>query len=206
MVIRDGEHVIPVWTSWMSPHMYIPEIYCADYDNDGVYEYAIKTHMATGLGLSGDELYMVEADYTKDMNEAGYFKITEYRRWVNDIYAVVNDYIDDTGNIVTITLNGETVATIDLSGHFEKHKQYNESYSGIGYGTEYSFTENDGTWNFTCKVSIYTKSENEKSSYSISDCPDMELNARVVYEPDQQFHLEDIEITVEERNGYQDYH
>ena len=37
MVIRDGKHVIPVWTSWMSPHMVMPKIYYGDYDNDGVF-------------------------------------------------------------------------------------------------------------------------------------------------------------------------
>ena len=38
MVIRDGEHVIPVWTYWMSPHMVMPQIHYGDYDNDGAYE------------------------------------------------------------------------------------------------------------------------------------------------------------------------
>lgn len=198
MVIRDGEHVIPVWTSWMSPRMHIPNIYYADYDNDGVYEYAIQTHMATGTGISGDELYMVEVDYTKDISEEGFLKIIEYLRWVNDIYAAVSYYTDEAGNIVTITLNGETVATIDLTRQLE---EYNESFSSVGLGTNYSFTENDGTWTFKCAGDIYMIQEGWSREDVGRDCPDIELNARVVYEPDRQFHLEDIEIIVEERNN-----
>lgn len=198
MVIRDGEHVIPVWINWMSPQMHIPNIYYADYDNDGVYEYAIQTHMATGTGISGDELYMVEVDYTKDMGEEGFLKIIEYLRWVNDIYAAVSYYTDEAGNIVTITLNGETVATIDLTRQLE---EYNESFSRVGLGTNYSFTENDGTWTFKCAGDIYMIQEGWSRDDVGRDCPDIEINARVVYEPDQQFHLEDIEITVEERNN-----
>lgn len=201
MVIRDGEHVIPVWTYWMSPHMVIPQIHYGDYDNDGVYEYAIWSNMDTGTGVSGDELYIIEADYAKENSEEDFYSIKEYSDWGGDLDNAVSYYLDDTGNVVTMTLNGEEVASVDLSGHFEEHKEYNESFDGIDFGSHYSFHEQDGIWYFVNAGRIYVKRDG-KSVYDEDMIPyNVVVNARVVYEPDQQFHLEDIEIIVEERNN-----
>lgn len=201
MVIRDGEHVIPVWTYWMSPHMVMPQIHYGDYDNDGVYEYAIWSNMDTGTGVSGDELYIIEADYAKENSEEDFYSIKEYSDWGGDLDNAVSYYLDDTGNVVTMTLNGEDVASVDLSGHFEEHKEYNESFDGIDFGSHYSFHEQDGIWYFVNAGRIYVKRDG-KSVYDEDMIPyNVVVNARVVYEPDQQFHLEDIEIIVEERNN-----
>lgn len=201
MVIRDGEHVIPVWTYWMSPHMVMPQIHYGDYDNDGVYEYAIWSNMDTGTGVSGDELYIIEADYAKENSEEDFYSIKEYSDWGGDLDNAVSYYLDDTGNVVTMTLNGEEVASVDLSGHFEEHKEYNESFDGIDFGSHYSFHEQDGIWYFVNAGRIYVKRDG-KSVYDEDMIPyNVVVNARVVYEPDQQFHLEDIEIIVEERNN-----
>ena len=201
MVIRDGEHVIPVWTNWMSPHMVMPQIHYGDYDNDGAYEYAIWSNMDTGTGVSGDELYIIEADYAKENSEEDFYSIKEYSDWGGDLDNAVSYYLDDTGNVVTMTLNGEDVASVDLSGHFEEHKEYNESFDGINFGSHYSFHEQDGIWYFVNAGRIYVKRDG-KSVYDEDVIPyNVVVNARVVYEPDQQFHLEDIEIIVEERNN-----
>ncbi len=201
MVIRDGEHVIPVWTNWMSPHMVMPQIHYGDYDNDGAYEYAIWSNMDTGTGVSGDELYIIEADYVKENSEEDFYSIKEYSDWGGDLDNAVSYYLDDTGNVVTMTLNGEDVASVDLSGHFEEHKEYNESFDGIDFGSHYSFHEQDGIWYFVNAGRIYVKRDG-KSVYDEDMIPyNVVVNARVVYEPDQQFHLEDIEIIVEERNN-----
>ena len=201
MVIRDGEHVIPVWTYWMSPHMVMPQIHYGDYDNDGVCEYAIWSNMDTGTGVSGDELYIIEADYAKENSEEDFYSIKEYSDWGGDLDNAVSYYLDDTGNVVTMTLNGEDVASVDLSGHFEEHKEYNESFDGIDFGSHYSFHEQDGIWYFVNAGRIYVKRDG-KSVYDEDMIPyNVVVNARVVYEPDQQFHLEDIEIIVEERNN-----
>lgn len=201
MVIRDGEHVIPVWTYWMSPHMVMPQIHYGDYDNDGVYEYAIWSNMDTGTGVSGDELYIIEADYAKENSEEDFYSIKEYSDWDSDLDNAVSYYLDDTGNVVTMTLNGEDVASVDLSGHFEEHKEYKESFDGIDFGSHYSFHEQDGIWYFVNAGRIYVKRDG-KSVYDEDMIPyNVVVNARVVYEPDQQFHLEDIEIIVEERNN-----
>lgn len=201
MVIRDGEHVIPVWTNWMSPHMVMPQIHYGDYDNDGAYEYAIWSNMDTGTGVSGDELYIIEADYAKENSEEDFYSIKEYSDWGGDLDNAVSYYLDDTGNVVTMTLNGEDVASVDLSEHFEEHKEYNESFDGIDFGSHYSFHEQDGIWYFVNAGRIYVKRDG-KSVYDEDMIPyNVVVNARVVYEPDQQFHLEDIEIIVEERNN-----
>lgn len=201
MVIRDGEHVIPVWTNWMSPHMVMPQIHYGDYDNDGAYEYAIWSNMDTGTGVSGDELYIIEADYAKENSEEDFYSIKEYSDWGGDLDNAVSYYLDDTGNVVTMTLNGEDVASVDLSGHFEEHKEYNESFDGIDFGSHYSFHEQDGIWYFVNAGRIYVKHDG-KSVYDADMLPyNVVVNARVVYEPNQQFHLEDIKIIVEERDN-----
>ena len=201
MVIRDGEHVIPVWTNWMSPHMVMPQIHYGDYDNDGAYEYAIWSNMDTGTGVSGDELYIIEADYAKENSEEDFYSIKEYSDLGGDLDNAVSYYLDDTGNVVTMTLNGEDVASVDLSGHFEEHKEYKEPFAGIDFGSHYSFHEQDGIWYFVNAGRIYVKRDG-KSLYDEDMIPyNVVVNARVVYEPDQQFHLEDIEIIVEERNN-----
>ena len=201
MVIRDGEHVIPVWTNWMSPHMVMPQIHYGDYDNDGAYEYAIWSNMDTGTGVSGDELYIIEADYAKENSEEDFYSIKEYSDWGGDLDNAVSYYLDDTGNVVTMTLNGEDVASVDLSGHFEEHKEYNESFDGIDFGSHYSFHEQDGIWYFVNAGRIYVKRDGKSVYDEDMISYNVVVNARVVYEPDQQFHLEDIEIIVEERNN-----
>lgn len=197
MVIRDGKHVIPVWISWMSPHMVMPKIYYGDYDNDGIYEYAIWSNMNTGSGVSGQELYIVEADYTKENIGDDFYSIKEYSDWGNDLNNAVDYYLDAAGNIITVTLYGEMAASIDLSEHFEEHKEYNESFDYIDFGSQYSFTEQDGIWYFVNAGRIYVKRDGIKV-YDADRVPyNVVVSARVVYEQNQQFHLEDIAITVE---------
>ena len=96
-----------------------------------------------------------------------------------------------------MTLYGEMAASIDLSEHFEEHKEYNESFDYIDFGSQYSFTEQDGIWYFVNAGRIYVKRDGIEV-YDADRVPyNVVVSARVVYEQNQQFHLEDIAITVE---------
>lgn len=60
MVLRVGEKVYPIRLRWLYLSPILPVLYCGDFDGDGEMECAIKTHMRTGTGVSGDDLYVVE--------------------------------------------------------------------------------------------------------------------------------------------------
>ncbi len=202
MMLRDGDHLISIWLSWMSPQMNIPQIYYGDYDNDGIFEFALKTHMNTGTGVSGDELYIIEADYTKEQFGKLDYDIKEFDDWYDDIAAAVNYSVDDTGNIVTITLYGEETAVIDLTQHFEEHKEYREEFDGFAFGSHYYFENRDGEWYFTTYSGLCVKRNGKEMFLSW----DNEWNyrvvvtGRVVYEQNAGFGLEDITVSVEERD------
>ena len=69
MLLRDGEQIYPIYRYWMGPQMVLPEIYLGDYDGDGEEEYALKTHLKTGTGVSGDELYILEKNRLGESGE-----------------------------------------------------------------------------------------------------------------------------------------
>lgn len=202
MMLRDGEHLIPIWLSWMSPQMHIPQIYYGDYDNDGIFEFALKTHMTTGTGISGDELYIIEADYASEQSGKLNYDIKEFNDWYDDVAAAVNYSVDDTGNIVTITLYGEEAAVIDLTQHFEEHKEYREEFDGFNFGSHYYFENRDGEWYFTTYSGLCVKRNGESLfltwdndwNYSVV------VTGRVVYEQSSGCRLEDITVSVEERD------
>ena len=202
MMLRDGEHLIPIWLSWMSPQMHIPRIYYGDYDNDGIFEFALKTHMTTGTGISGDELYIIEAGYASEQSGKLNYDIKEFNDWYDDVAAAVNYSVDDTGNIVTITLYGEEAAVIDLTQHFEEHKEYREEFDGFNFGSHYYFENRDGEWYFTTYSGLCVKRNGESLfltwdndwNYSVV------VTGRVVYEQSSGCRLEDITVSVEERD------
>ena len=148
MIIRDGEHIIPVWLGWISMYMGAPEFGCGDYDNDGMTEYAIVTLMQTGTGVSCQEFYIIDADYSKENSGEAWYSINEYRNIFDDVDKAVDYSVDDTGKIITVMLNGETAGVIDLTQKFESLKEYDEIllFRDIYFGYDCSFEERGGAW------------------------------------------------------------
>lgn len=190
MVLRDGENVLPIWLGWMSPQMWIPEIYSGDYDNDGVMEYALKTHIKTGTGVSGDELYFIETDWNTGADGRIERTINEFKEgeWIRELGGIDANF-DAGSNILTVTLDGEAVAQMDISALLE---MYSAQYSGIGFGNQNSFSQEDGQWYFSASSGIFV----EKSAMPRNECKII-ADAKVVYTPDGGFHLEDITVSVD---------
>ncbi len=190
MVLRDGENVLPIWLGWMSPQMWIPELYSGDYDDDGVMEYALKTHMKTGTGVSGDELYFIETDWNTGADGRIERTINEFKEgeWIRELGGIDASF-DAGSNILTVTLDGEAVTQMDISALLE---MYSAQYSGIGFGNQNSFTQEDGQWYFSASSGIFV----EKSAMPRNECKII-ANAKVVYTPDGRFHLEDVTVSVD---------
>ena len=190
MVLRDGENVLPIWLDWMSPQMWIPEIYSGDYDNDGVMEYALKTHMKTGTGVSGDELYFIETDWNTGADGRIERTINEFKEgeWIRELGGIDAGF-DADSNILTVMLDGEAVAQMDISALLE---MYSAQYSGIGFGNQNSFSQEDGQWYFSASSGIFV----EKSAMPRNECKII-ANAKVVYTPDGRFHLEEVTVSVD---------
>ncbi len=190
MILRDGEKILPIWISWTSPQMELPRIYCGDYDNDGSEEYALWTHMATGTGVSGDELYIIETDWEKGTDGNTEYSMREYRYWdwISELNVIGNRF-DEASGVLTITLNDIDVAELDISRLLEES---GSEYAGLASGNFYSFEEKDGQWYFTESGGILVIgqfSENRQCKVIV--------NARVVYDETNGFHLEDIQISTE---------
>lgn len=190
MILRDGEKILPIWISWTSPQMELPRIYCGDYDNDGSEEYALWTHMATGTGVSGDELYIIETDWEKGTDGNTEYSMREYRYWdwISELNVIGNRF-DEASGVLTITLNDIDVAELDISRLLEES---GSEYAGLASGNFYSFEEKDGQWYFKESGGILVSGQfSEKRQCKVI------VNAKVVYDETNGFHLEDIQISTE---------
>ena len=190
MILRDGEKILPIWIFWTSPQMELPRIYCGDYDNDGTEEYALWTHMSTGTGVSGDELYIIETDWEKGADGNTEYSIREYRHWdwISELNVIGNRF-DEASGVLTITLNDADVAELDISKLLE---QYDSSFSSIGFGAFNSFYEDQGQWYFSASSGIGVDgSYMDKWECSVT------VIAQVIYDEANGFHLGDIQISTE---------
>lgn len=203
MIIRDGEHIIPVWLGWISMYMGAPKFSCGDYDNDGMTEYAIVTLMQTGTGVSCQEFYIIDADYSKENSGEAWYSINEYRNIFDDVDKAVDYSVDDTGKIITVMLNGETAGVIDLTQKFESLKEYDEIllFTGIYFGSDCSFEERDGAWYFKAQADIMAERDehDDKPRYIMNwGCPyNMTVSGRIVYDENEGFSLSDMGIDIE---------
>lgn len=60
LIIQDGENLYPVFMKWYVAREVLPEIYKADYDGDGDFEYAIYSLQSAGSNCTIMQLTMVE--------------------------------------------------------------------------------------------------------------------------------------------------
>lgn len=189
MVLRVGNKVLPIWTSWYSQQMILPKIYCGDYDNDGMEEYALWTHMNTGTEGSEDGLYIIETDW--EMNSEGdyVYSIEQYvyEDWLSELDKVQYQYNND--NSVTFSIDGKAMARLDLSELIEENKR---KFGGIKFGNDNSFYEEDGKWHFSAISGVYLFGIHE---------PKMEcrviVNADVKYDEIYGFSLENMKVSTE---------
>lgn len=110
MILRIKDEVYPIMEGWLSPRIVIPELYVQDIDKDGETEYIIKTHVKTGTGVSGDDLYVItyeDGTFTmhKFMEDDWYKQLMSQLSWKYDEeYDTVEVYVDGTFSGATLCL------------------------------------------------------------------------------------------------------
>lgn len=110
MILRVKDEVYPIMEGWLSPRVQIPELYIQDMDKDGEIEYIIKTHVKTGTGVSGDDLYVIthkDGTFTmhKFMEDDWYKQLMSQLSWEYDEeYDTVEVYVDGTFSGATLCL------------------------------------------------------------------------------------------------------
>ncbi len=145
LVLRVGNQTYPIYMSWVSPHMVLPVLYAGDYDNDGCMEYAIKTHLKTGTGVSGDELCIVEIE--NEDYQVHPFERYDIQKQLNEIkydYEEANHMLivhQEDGEDKSFSL-GEYLQTCLENGNTAEFKQ-------LVFGDIESFNLVDGKWYYT---------------------------------------------------------
>lgn len=103
MVLRVKNKIVPLYLYWDSPQMIIPELYAGDFDQDGKEDYIVKTHMKTGTGVSGDELYFI-----KEEQDQFYVYEFEEEDWGKQLERVTFSY-DEEYKILSLLVDGEYI-------------------------------------------------------------------------------------------------
>lgn len=136
MVLRDGEHVYPLEVPWASPRITVPQVFTADYDDDGTQEYAVTTVVFTGTGIHIGQLYIVEPSAA--LGEIAYYGDMELEQALNE--RITAEW-DEEWNMLEVAVDGEYRTTIGLK---RVEELYEASYSGLFWGDHMIFTERIG--------------------------------------------------------------
>lgn len=184
IVLRRGDQIIPVPLSWTAALGWLPEMYAADYDNDGRIEYAIKICTDEGTGVSGSELYIIETDWQEDENGKVLYTLNRYQTYYSHQELDALDFqYDDEKKTLTVLYNDEISGALDLS-------MLEGDYKGVAFGNIYGVDYVDGVWYFTAKGGISTS-----STYMPVYDWNIIFEGRIVYDG-QSFHLEDVQVHV----------
>lgn len=152
MVLRVKDSVVPIYEAVTGVQGILPTLHCGDYDNDGELEYAIKTHLKTGSGVSGDDLYIVEV---KNDEHAIYSFAEEDR--LNKLSKIQYDYNEDY-KMVTVHNNGKDISLSvyrflnDFTGEDGKSAEFDK----LAFGDIESFFLMDGQWYYAADGGITT--------------------------------------------------
>lgn len=110
MIVRIDDQIIPILINWISPQMIMPKLYAGDYDHDGEKEYLLKTHLRTGTGISGENIYIMDKYAGQDEYTFIYVDESKYYSQLDKL-----EYkFDETSKALTIS-SEESEAVLDLS-------------------------------------------------------------------------------------------
>lgn len=186
LVLRHGDKLIPVRLGYLSPRMYIPELYSGDFDNDGKTEYSIWVCAMTGTGVSCDQLFMLETDWNEGDDGTIEYSISEYQSyyWLQECRAIDAQY-DENDKLLSVMYNGELVDTIDLTRLLE---ETDGEYGSVTFGEWNTFTYRDGAWYFLAEGGVRLKNGSLiHYDYGVY------LEGRVVYDG-HNFGLENVRV------------
>lgn len=199
MVLRVGDSVYPIRMHWMSPQMWIPQLFSGDYDGDGDTEYALKTHMKTGTGVSGDELYIIEVN-----GETAVLHEFTLRDRLTQLERLKVTYTDSRSNQVWRRYlkvqedgAGEAPCFLNLDRLLDSLGE-DAAFESLEFGDVESFFDMDGQWLYAVSGGIATNVVGP-IQYECS----VEVLCPVQYQADGTFTLGRMQLKPRYTQGYE---
>lgn len=186
IILRDGLEIYPVYTSWIRPQSTWPVVKKADYDNDGVKEYALWMVLGTGTGFHWDGLFMLEPDAGQETG----LRVNEFATdGMQHQFDVIDYTFDEETNILRVDTGAQSVE-MDLT---EFLKEQEEEYTGLGWGDLVYIEEKGGQWYVTMTAGIML-ADFVQPSYECG----MDFTAPISYMKNGYFQIGDISIELTE--------
>ena len=183
MVLRVRDEIFAIDECWLSPRVQAPQLYVQDMDQDGKVEYIIQTHTKTGTGVSGDDLYVIEAvDGTFVMHE-----FTE-DDWLGQLLEHISWEYDKEWQTVQTYVDGERADASLILTNFLKENQ--ASFGDLSFGDIMEFIYHDEQWYLWVRGGIIvTDWATPQYEYGI------DVLAPFSYTTDGTFTLDKVELT-----------
>ncbi len=181
MVLREGDKVYPILMSWWTRTL--PEIFQADYDQDGDLEYSFRMLVGAGTGVAIEQVYMLEVE-----NESLVIKEFTDEDMSKQLDRVTGIYDKETRQIEIFVDGANTGKKLHLP---EDTSRDIYTFKRIWIGDFMSYTEEGGTWMLEARIGIVV---DEQVSVIYDD--DMIMKAPVVYHKDGAFALGEISVDV----------
>ena len=181
MLIKDGDHLIPVIRNWLGEHGLAAQLSKGDYDSDGVEEYSLHENTNYDLYTEASNITIIEP------TTSGIEIYPFYRSDISQQLDRITYEYDADAHAIQID-TGYQQATLDVSMY---EKEFETTYRQLIWGEYYEFEEHDGQWWFTAKAGIY----NESTSLPTYKCGAI-FTAPVYYSGGHTFELGDISITL----------
>lgn len=175
MVLRVGDNVYPIFKHWSDRAFAFA---AADYDNDGVSEYAYSTCEGSGTGVYYDRLHVLEINDNK--------LVINNMQNLNEQLERITYRYDEAAKAVYWIIDGREVGGAqDISDILTRNKELkNIEFQSIQY-----IDERDGRWyleihpGFICDTNVSSDFDG-----------DSKITAEIIYLPNGTFTLGDIVI------------
>ncbi len=182
VIVKHGEILKPFEWIYLTPRFVLPWMRMEDFDNDGTEEILCVTYVASGTGLSIEELHILEPDEAEIYRDV-YFNPDDYNKQLSENIAF---QFDEENNKLCYQV-GETYYEYDAP---EVFTEYTYSFLDLGYGWMKSFEYDEGI--VTKDYIIYNFEKIAAPVYINS------VSAKVIYS-DETFTLTDITINSPEQ-------
>ena len=181
MVLRIQDEVYPFYMYWQSPQMIIPQLYSGDFDQDGKRDYVVKTHMKTGTGVSGDELFFIRRE-----NDRIQIKEFEEEDWYGQLKRITYEY-DEEYRVMQVKIDGEYAQEMFVT---KEAAEEGGTCTGLDLSSIMSFTLYDNVWYLKVSPGLCMENWIGVPEYESG----MEILSPIMFHPDGTFELGKIKM------------
>lgn len=150
MILRVKDEVCPIREAWLAPLICIPELHVQDLDGNGEIEYIIKTHVKTGTGVAGEDLYVVT-------HRDGTFAVQEFMEedWFEQLMSRLSWKYDEEYSTVELSVDGTYSGVTLFLGKFLEENQV--SFKDLCFGDVMGFVCRDEKWYLWMEGGIFVE-------------------------------------------------